>query len=113
MAKFDIVSIGDTTIDDFIEVREASVHCNINHLDCLICFSYANKIPYENLTVIPACGNSANNAIGSSRLGMKNAFIGAVGDDPPGQLIINELKREGVDTHMITINKGVPTNCHF
>ncbi|OGE80147.1 MAG: hypothetical protein A2660_01725 [Candidatus Doudnabacteria bacterium RIFCSPHIGHO2_01_FULL_45_18] len=113
MSKYDIVSIGDTTIDAFIELHEASVHCNLNHGDCQLCFSYANKIPFENLTILPACGNSANNAIGSSRLGLKDAFIGAVGDDQRGAEIINELKKEGVDTRYIMVNKGVPTNFHF
>jgi hypothetical protein len=75
MPKYDIVSIGDTTIDAFIELHEASVHCDINHTDCQLCLSYANKIPFEKLTVLPACGNSANNAIGSSRLGLKDAYI--------------------------------------
>jgi sugar/nucleoside kinase (ribokinase family) len=113
MAKYDIVSVGDTTVDAFIELHEASVHCNINHVDCLLCMSYANKIPYEELTLIPACGNSANNAVGSGRLGMSNAFIGAVGDDARGEDIINELKREKVSTALVNINKGVPTNFHF
>ncbi|HEX5429647.1 MAG TPA: carbohydrate kinase family protein [Patescibacteria group bacterium] len=113
MAKFDIVSIGDTTIDAFIEIHEASVHCNINHVDCQLCLSFGDKIPYEQLSLVPACGNSSNNAIGSSRLGMRDAFIGAVGDDHQGQQIIDELKREGVDTHMMTVNRGVPTNFHF
>jgi sugar/nucleoside kinase (ribokinase family) len=113
MAKYDIVSIGDTTIDAFIELHEASVHCNLNHGDCQLCLSYANKIPFEQLTVLPACGNSANNAIGSSRLGLKDAYIGAIGNDAHGQDILNELKREKVATNLITINKGVPTNYHF
>lgn len=113
MAKYDIISIGDTTLDAFIGLHEASVHCNVNHVECQLCMSYADKIPYESLTVLPACGNSANNAIGSARLGMKVAFVGAVGDDHEGTDIINEFKKEKVDTQFITINKGVPTNFHF
>lgn len=113
MSKFDIVSIGDTTLDAFIELSEATVHCNINHVDCQLCLSYANKIPFDALTIIPACGNSSNNAIGSSRLGMKVAFLSSVGDDLQGQQIINEHKKEGVDTDFILVNKNVPTNFHF
>ncbi len=113
MAKYDIVSIGDTTIDAFIELHEASVHCNLNHGDCQLCMSYANKIPYEKLTVLAACGNSANNAIGSARLSMKGSYIGAIGDDMHGQDILNEFKKEKVETSHISINKGVPTNYHF
>lgn len=113
MAKFDIVSIGDTTLDAFIELHEASVHCNINHVDCQLCISYANKVPFEELTILAACGNSANNAIGSARLGLKDAFIGSIGDDLQGQQIIDEFKREKVDTEFININKGAKTNFHF
>jgi ribokinase len=113
MPKYDIVSIGDTTIDAFIQLHEASVHCTVNHVDCQLCLSYPDKIPFDDLLLIPACGNSANNAIGSSRLGMKDAFIGAVGDDHQGRDIINELKKEGVDTHLVSVNKGVLTNFHF
>ena len=112
MSKYDIVSIGDTTIDNFIELHEATVHCNLNHADCELCLSYANKIPYENLIVQPA-GNSTNNAVGSARLGMKNAFVTSVGTDEQGKVIINELHKEGVDTQFIHITKGAKTNCHF
>ncbi len=110
--KYDIVSIGDTTIDAFIEIEEASVHCDVNHSDCQLCFSFANKIPYKELTLLPA-GNSTNNAVGSARLGMKNAFIAAVGDDDQGKTIIDELKAEGIDTQYMAINRGVRTNAHF
>ncbi len=112
MAKYDIVSIGDTTIDAFIEVHEASVHCNVNHADCELCFSYANKIPYENVTMLPA-GNSTNNAVGSARLGLKNAFVSSIGDDPEGQMIVEELKKEGVDTRFMHVTRGAKTNFHF
>src|SRR3989344_9100003 len=112
MAKYDIVSIGDTTIDAFIELHEASVHCSIDHTDCKLELSYADKIPYEKLTMLPA-GNSTNNAVGSARLGMKNAFIASVGNDNQGRQIVNELKKEGVDTRFIHVDKNSQTNFHF
>ncbi len=112
MAKYDIVSIGDTTIDAFIELHEASVHCAVDHTNCQLCMSYADKIPYDSLTLLPA-GNSTNNAVGSARLGMKNAFVTSVGDDENGHKIIRELTHEGIDTQFIHVNKGVQTNFHF
>src|SRR5688572_16999823 len=111
MPKYDIVSIGDTTIDAFIELHEASVHCSVDHTDCQLCLSYADKIPYENLTMQPA-GNSANNAVGSARLGLKNAFISGIGDDDQGKMIVKELASEGIDTKFIHVNKGGKTNLH-
>lgn len=113
MPKYDIVSIGDTTIDAFIQLHEASIQCELNHVDCKLCLSYPDKIPFDDLLILPAHGNSANNAIGSARLGLKDAFIGAVGDDHQGQDIIDELKKEHVETQFVNINKGVPTNFHF
>lgn len=112
MPKYDLVSIGDTTIDAFIELHEASVHCSIDRSDCKLQLSYADKIPYENLSMMPA-GNSTNNAVGSARLGLKTAFITGVGDDGQGQEIKTELKAEGVDVKHIQVNRGAKTNFHF
>jgi len=112
MSKYDIVSIGDTTIDAFIELHEASVHCAVDHTNCQLCLSYADKVPYEKLTLLPA-GNSTNNAVGSARLGMKNAFVTAVGNDNQGKQIERELSKEGVDTQFIHVNKNAQTNFHF
>ncbi len=112
MSKYDIVSIGDTTIDAFIELHEASVHCAVDHTNCQLCLSYADKVPYDRLTLLPA-GNSTNNAVGSARLGMKNAFVTAVGDDEHGRLIEKELRKEGIDTQFIHVNKNGHTNFHF
>src|SRR3989338_4883800 len=112
MSKYDIVSIGDTTIDAFVELHEASVHCSVDHTVCQLCFSYADKIPYDRLTLLPA-GNSTNNAVGSARLGMKNAFITSVGFDEQGKIIARELKKEGVDTKFIHYDKKSQTNFHF
>jgi len=112
MPKFNVISIGDTTIDSFIELHEASVHCAVDHTNCQLCLSFGDKVPYENLTRLPA-GNSTNNAVGSSRLGLKTAFVSAVGDDDNGRMIIRELKQEGIHTDFIHINKGVQTNSHY
>jgi len=110
--KYDIVSIGDTTIDAFIALHEASVHCAVDHTNCQLCLSYADKIPYDSLILLPA-GNSTNNAVGSRRLGLKNAFITGVGNDEHGRMIIKELKREGIDTKLIHVNNAGHTNFHF
>ena len=80
-SKYQIVSIGDCAIDAFIRLHEASVHCDINKKNCQICFSFADKIPYETLEVIPAVGNSSNVAVGLARLGLKAAAFNAIGGD--------------------------------
>ena len=106
---YDILSIGDTTIDHIVQLKEADVHCTLDKGSCLLCLQYAEKIPVESWTRAVA-GNAANNATGSARLKMKTAIVTIVGDDEEGQLITTTLKKEGVDVHMITKDKIKGTN---
>ncbi len=51
-----------------------------------------------------SCGGSAaNTIIGLSRLGLKTGFLGKMASDEEGQILINNLKREGVDTSALII----------
>ncbi len=111
--KYDMVAIGDCTIDNFIEVKDhVTLSCDLKHEHCNIGFPFGDKIPYENLTVLSA-GNSNNAAVGMSRLGMKSGYYGTVGADVNGQVILNKLKSEKVDTKLMSIQKGKQTNSHY
>ncbi len=110
--KYDIVGIGDCTIDNFIEVKEATLSCDIHHEHCQLGFRFGDKIPYETLTILSA-GNSNNAAVGMSRLGMKAGYYGSVGADANGQIILNQLKKEKVDTRLMSIQKDAQTNSHY
>ena len=47
-------------------------------------------------------GSAANVAVGVSRLGYSSGFVGMVGSDQFGEMLIEDLKREGVDvSHLI------------
>jgi len=111
--KYDLIAIGDTTIDAFIGLHDATVNCDINHHKCQICMSFADKIPYDSLEVIPAVGNASNVAVGIARLGFKTAILTAVGDDYYGKQVLEAYDNEGVGKDLVNINKGVPTNYHF
>jgi 2-dehydro-3-deoxygluconokinase len=52
-------------------------------------------------------GSESNVAIGVRRLGMPATWIGRVGDDPPGHLILRELRAEQV--RAITVTDPAPT----
>lgn len=54
-------------------------------------------------------GGAANFLIVASRLGLKTKAVGCVGDDRNGVFLIEELKREGVDTSDVTVKKGLST----
>ncbi len=111
--KYDVVCIGDTTIDAFIRLHEASVHCNINHSKCEICMTFADKIPYETLEVVPAVGNASNVAVGLARLGFKAAMVAGIGDDLFGKQVLEQYDKEGVSKEFLKVNPGVATNYHF
>ncbi len=111
--KYDFIGIGDTVTDAFIHLKEASVHCDINKENCQICMRFGDKIPYEEVYVVPGVGNSANAAVAASRLGLTSALLSNVGDDYYGQECIDALKKEKVGTEFIVKNKGKKTNYHY
>jgi len=51
-------------------------------------------------------GSAANTIVGLARLGVRTGFIGTVGSDREGSLLLDDLKREGVDLHGITKANG-------
>lgn len=106
---FDIISIGDATLDTFVKLDDVSVLCNLQKDMCLLCLSYADKIPVSDVQRIIG-GNAANNAIGSARLGLKAAFYSVVGNDEIGRNIIKKVKTEGVAPDYVTIDRKQETN---
>src|SRR3989344_3978938 len=59
----DFLAVGDIVVDDFIRLKDANVHCNINNEDCEICMRWGDKIPYDFHEVVPAVGNASNAAV--------------------------------------------------
>ncbi len=106
----DIISIGDTTTDMFLTIDEATVHCDLHEQNCQLCFSYADKVPVKSIKKISAVGNAANNAVGSSRLGLKAALYAIVGNDEEGKACIATFKKEKVKTTYIQVDKKLGTN---
>ncbi len=51
-------------------------------------------------------GSAANTIVGISRLGMKTGYIGKVGRDADGDFIVEDLRREGVDTYQVIRGEG-------
>jgi sugar/nucleoside kinase (ribokinase family) len=109
----DFIAIGDTTVDEFIKLKEAHIHCDINHQDCTISMKWGDKIPYDSALLVPAVGNAANAAVCAARLGLSSAFVSNVGKDQFGKDILATFDKEGVDTRYIAVNDGIPTNHHY
>ncbi len=96
MVNLDLLSVGDVNLDVFIEPSESESLCDINTKECLIAFSYGDKIPVKNLEFCMG-GNAANNAVGTRRLGINSGVVLTLGDDSTGLQIIEKFRTENVD----------------
>lgn len=107
--KFDLITIGDSTIDTFIKIHDASVECNINRESCKICVEYGSKIPVDSIAHSVA-GNAANVAVGAAKLGLKSAIYTNLGDDDQGESIKLALEKAGISQDYIKVNAGKNSN---
>ncbi len=110
---YDILALGDIVVDEFIRLKEASVHCNINNEACEICMRFADKVPFEAAYLIPAVGNSANAAVAAAKLGLKSALYSNLGDDQYGKDCLAALAQAGVASEFVRAHAGHPTNHHY
>lgn len=58
-------------------------------------------------------GAESNVAIGLARLGVEAAWVGLLGDDEPGQLVLDRIRAEGVDTSGVRRLAGYPTGLYL
>lgn len=94
--NFDLLTVGDATIDTFFTPLESETLCTIDKKQCLIAFNYGDKIPVKNLE-FSIGGNAANNSVGTKRLGINTSIVLTLGDDSVGNMIVERLRAEGVD----------------
>lgn len=106
---YDLIAVGDSTIDTFIKIHDASVECDINHQACRICVKYGEKIPVDSIAYGVA-GNAANVVVGCSMLGLKTAIYTHAGYDWQGQMIIKNFSEKGVSEDFVVIEKGQSSN---
>ncbi len=112
MKNYDFIAIGDIVTDAFIKIKEATVE-NGDDGSTKICMNFGDKIPYEDVFIIPAVGNSPNASVSASRLGLKSALVTNLGDDYYGKECLDVLKKEKVGTEFVKIQKNKKTNYHY
>lgn len=109
MSNFDLLSIGDVNLDSFVAPSESESLCNINTKECMIAFSYGDKIPVKSLE-FSIGGNAANNAVGAKRLGINASLVLTLGDDSIGRQIIERLESENVDLTYVVQQPATTSN---
>jgi sugar/nucleoside kinase (ribokinase family) len=113
MQQIDFLAIGDCTVDEFIKLKDAQVHCDIDNANCTISMSWGDKIPYESSELVAGVGNAANAAVAAARLGLATAFMTNIGADDYGKKILATYKQEGIDCAYVRVHENIPTNHHY
>jgi sugar/nucleoside kinase (ribokinase family) len=54
-------------------------------------------------------GSAAITAVAAARLGLSVGLVAAVGDDPAGRFMLDQLAAEGVDVSAVAVREGMPT----
>lgn len=106
----DVVSVGDATIDCFVDLLEAEVEVRGDEQE--LHMPFATKVPMKKRALLVPAGNSNNTAVGFSRLGLESGFYTVLGEDPNAQIILKNLQQNGVDTSLIAHDPKSGTNFH-
>lgn len=113
--QYDFVAVGDITIDAFIQLSEkdASVTTNEETGKKTLQMNFGSKLPYEDVTVVNAVGNSPNASVSAHRLGLRSALATNLGHDRNGKDCLDQLRTEGVDTDFVKVHEDKYTNYHY
>ncbi|MBI2574227.1 MAG: carbohydrate kinase family protein [Candidatus Wildermuthbacteria bacterium] len=108
---FDLIAVGDTQYDVFLELEEETkiIRDPETQRDYLGLVN-AEKIPVKRVTHVPAVGNSANVAIGASRLGLKTALYTHLGNDATAKEELKVFKEEKVARDYIVFDRQRESN---
>lgn len=88
---FDVVGFGALNVDKLYLVNKIAGEDEEAHI----------------MSLNQSCGGSAaNTLIGLSRLGLDTGVIGKVSKDQEGRLLLENLKKEGVNTHGVILFEG-------
>ena len=94
---YDVITVGSATIDVFAKTEAELI--NIKHgkeEETLIAYPSGTKILINNLDFHTG-GGGTNTSVAFSRLGLKTAFLGRLGNDNNADLILQELNKEKID----------------
>lgn len=111
--QYDFIAVGDIVTDAFIRIKDANVHCSLDRQKCELCMRFGDKIPYEDVTIVPAVGNSPNAAVAAARLGLSSAIVSDLGDDYFGAECLAALKQNGIAADFVRKHKDKKTNYHY
>lgn len=103
--RFDLIAIGNATIDEFLTLQNATEHIRLDSKTNELRIKSGEKIPVDSCE-FQLGGNGANVSVGISRMGFNVALMAETGQDEFSQKIIKALKAEGVSESLIKQNNN-------
>ncbi len=96
---YDVITVGSSTIDVFAQTEKSDMISfqtqNKNEKACFLAYPVGDKILIKDIETTTG-GGGTNTAVALAKMGSKVAYLGMVGDDENGDLIIDSLKKEKV-----------------
>jgi len=113
--QYDFVAIGDILIDAFIQLNidQADVSIDQDTGRKTLQMPFGSKLPYDDVVVVPAVGNSPNAATSAHRLGLETGLVTHIGNDKFGKECLQALRDEGIHTDFVKIHEDKKTNYHY
>lgn len=94
---YDVITVGSSTVDAFAQVESELIKIkSVNHTDELIAYPSGSKILIKELNLLTG-GGGTNTAVSMSRLGLKTAYLGKIGNDSNSRIILEMLKDEEIE----------------
>ncbi|MSR85002.1 carbohydrate kinase family protein [Candidatus Uhrbacteria bacterium] len=98
MPTFNIITVGAATQDVFVKSKKFEEMRDPHAPDGLdACVPLGSKIDVDDL-IFSTGGGATNSAVTFARLGFKTACISRIGQDPVGEMVLSELKKEKIAT---------------
>ena len=95
--EYDVVAIGSATVDQFADTDTELIRIDTpTTQEKYIAFPLGSKILVKKLTLATG-GGGTNTAVSLSRLGLKTAYLGKIGDDGNGEFVVRKLAEEKID----------------
>jgi len=109
-----ILAVGDIFTDAFIQLRQDEARIDTDQDGSKrLSMPFGSKPPYERVDIVEAVGPSPNAAVSFSRLGIETGLVSFLGDDKAGADSLRYLKKQAVDTKMISIQAGMNSNYYY
>lgn len=83
--------------------------CTLEREKCMLCLSFADKIPIMRLDQKVA-GNALNNAVGEARLGLSAALYTVLGNDDTGKKVLDKMSKEKILQKYVVVQKNSASN---